>query len=126
MNALEDALQTSARAGHSEHQLGTAVDLRSRNGPAAWDLEDCAATPEGAWVQQNAHSYGFVMGYPSGSELDSCYAYEPWHFRYVGPNVAEQIIERGLTPRQFLWQVMNQYRLADLQLDNEEMGSEDS
>ncbi len=103
-DGYEAALRTSARAGHSEHQLGTAVDLRSRGGPPAWDVDDWAATPEGAWVQANAHLFGFVMSYPAGAEARSCYAYEPWHYRYVGPEVAAQVKGSGEPPRAFLWQ----------------------
>ena len=103
-DGYEAALRTSARAGHSEHQLGTAVDLRSRNGPAAWDLADWATTPEGAWAQANAHRFGFVMSYPQGEEHRSCYAYEPWHYRYVGRELAAAIHQTAEPPRVFLWQ----------------------
>ena len=48
---LEQALRESARPGHSEHQLGTAVDFRSAEGPPAWELEDWAQTPAGAWTR---------------------------------------------------------------------------
>ena len=78
------AVEVSARAGHSEHQLGTAVDLRSAAGPPAWDLDDWATTPEGAWVAEHAHRFGFVVSYPRGAEAAGCYAYEPWHLRWVG------------------------------------------
>ncbi len=99
----EAALRTSARAGHSEHQLGTAVDLRSRSGPPAWDLEDWATTPEGAWAVAHAHLFGFVLSYPQGAEHLSCYAYEPWHYRYVGRELAARIHDSGLTLREYLW-----------------------
>ena len=99
------AMATSARAGHSEHQLGTALDLRSLDGPAAWDLEDWAATPEGAWVAANAWRYGFVMSYPQGMEHLSCYAYEPWHYRYFGKELAAHIRASGVTPREALWEL---------------------
>lgn len=108
----EAALRTSARAGHSEHQLGTAVDLRSRHGPAAWDLTDWAATPEGAWVAANAHRFGFVMSYPQGEEARSCYAYEPWHYRYVGQELAEEIHATGEPPRVYLWQHVQMHQAA--------------
>ncbi len=103
VDGYEAALLTSARAGHSEHQLGTSVDLRSRHGPPAWDLEDWAATPEGAWVEANAHRHGFVMSYPRGEEERSCYSYEPWHYRYVGPELATTIQATNGAPRLFLW-----------------------
>lgn len=104
LEGREEALRTSARAGHSEHQLGTSVDLRSRHGPPAWDLEDWATTPEGAWVMDHAHHYGFVLSYPEGEEHRSCYAYEPWHYRYLGRELAEEIHATGDPPRVYLWQ----------------------
>lgn len=100
---LDSATATSARAGHSEHQLGTALDLRSLHGPAAWDLEDWAMTPEGEWVAANAWRYGFVMSYPRERHALTCYAYEPWHYRYFGRELAAQIEASGLTAREFLW-----------------------
>jgi len=106
------ALRTSARAGHSEHQLGTAVDLRSRGGPAAWDLDDWALTPEGAWAGSNAHAFGFVMSYPAGAEAISCYDYEPWHFRYVGAELAAAIHAAGEVPREFLWRRLQEQASA--------------
>lgn len=105
-DGYEQALRTSARPGHSEHQLGTAVDLRSRHGPAAWDLPDWADTPEGAWVLANAHLHGFVLSYPRGEEHRSCYAYEPWHYRYVGRELAQAIHAAGDPPRVYLWRLL--------------------
>lgn len=98
------ALQSSARPGHSEHQLGTAMDFRSAGGPPAWELEDWANTPEGAWLAENAWQYGFAMSYPKGKEAISCYIYEPWHYRYVGREVAKAVKESGLTLREWLWE----------------------
>ncbi len=102
-SGYEAAVASSARPGHSEHQLGTAVDLRSFDGPPAWELADWAETPEGAWVAANASSYGFVMSYPEGETAVTCYVYEPWHYRYVGRETALAIERSGLTPREFLW-----------------------
>lgn len=105
VDGYEEALATSARAGHSEHQLGTAIDLRSAGGPAPWRLDDWASTPEGAWMAANGWRFGFVLSYPSGAEDRSCYAYEPWHWRWVGRETATRIRERGLVPRELLWEV---------------------
>lgn len=100
----EAALASSARPGHSEHQLGTALDFRSAGGPAAWDLADWAETPAGAWMLDNAWQYGFVLSYPEGTRHLTCYIYEPWHYRYVGRETARAIRESGLTPREWLWE----------------------
>ena len=82
------AALVSARPGHSEHQLGTAIDLRSADGPPAWDLEDWATTPEGGWVADHALAFGFVVSYPRDALASACYDYEPWHLRWVGRDVA--------------------------------------
>lgn len=102
-NGREEALATSARAGHSEHQLGTALDFRSLHGPPAWELGDWASTPEGAWMAENAWRFGFVMSYPRGSKDLTCYSYEPWHYRYLGRALAAEVESSGLTPREVLW-----------------------
>ena len=84
----ERAALVSARPGHSEHQLGTAIDLRSADGPPAWDLDDWATTPEGGWVADHALAFGFVVSYPRDALASACYDYEPWHLRWVGRDVA--------------------------------------
>ncbi len=99
----DHALQSSARAGHSEHQLGTALDFRSALGPAPWNLSDWGKTPAGAWLAENAHRYGFVMSYPEGAQALTCYIYEPWHYRYLGREAAQALNESGLTLREWLW-----------------------
>lgn len=97
------AVASSARAGHSEHQLGTVLDFRSAGGPAPWNLTDWARTKAGAWMAANGWRYGFVMSYPKGESAATCYQYEPWHYRYVGRDLAAQVHEAGLTLREFLW-----------------------
>jgi zinc D-Ala-D-Ala carboxypeptidase len=97
------ALRVSARPGHSEHQLGTAIDLRSRGGPAPWDLDDWGRTPEGAWLLENAHRFGFVLSYPQGEEDRTCYDYEPWHYRWLGRERAALVHASGEPLRAWLW-----------------------
>jgi D-alanyl-D-alanine carboxypeptidase len=97
------ALMGSARPGHSEHQLGVALDFRSAGTTAKW-VEDWATTPAGAWMAHNAWQYGFVMSYPKGaSPGTTCYRYEPWHYRYVGRDEAAAIHDAGTTIREYLW-----------------------
>ena len=103
LQGYQAALRTSARPGHSEHQLGTAVDLRARGGAAPWDI-DFGATPTGRWLLQNAWRYGFALSYPAGQEARSCYAYEPWHWRWVGREVASDVRRSGLVLRDLLWE----------------------
>lgn len=103
----ENALLTSARAGHSEHQLGTVLDFRSKDGPAPWDLEDWAESPAGKWMSETAWEYGFVMSYPKGKQAETCYSYEPWHYRYIGKEYAAQwkMMQEAtdMTLREWLW-----------------------
>ena len=77
------AERVSAQAGHSEHQLGLAVDL---TGPCGFSCT--GETPEERWVADNAHRFGFIVRYPEGGRDVTGYAYEPWHLRYVGPRAA--------------------------------------
>lgn len=101
------ALKESARAGHSEHQLGTSLDFTSYGGGAPWNLADWGTTKAGAWMKSNAWKYGFVMSYPKGKTSVTCYIYEPWHWRYVGRARAAEIRASGLTLREFLWREQN-------------------
>lgn len=96
-----DAAKGTARAGHSEHHLGTTVDFRPI-GETDVD-QDFGATPTGQWLQENSWQYGFIVSYPEGEEDVTCYKYEPWHFRYVGPELAADIQASGLTLREYLW-----------------------
>ncbi len=98
------ALRSSARPGHSEHQLGTTIDFRSASSTKApWDYTDWATTGPGTWMKNNAWTYGFVMSYPKGKSSITCYTYEPWHYRYVGRDLAKRIHDSGLTIREYLW-----------------------
>jgi len=99
------ALLKSARPGHSEHQLGTAIDFRSADSlKPPWDYPDWATTPAGDWMMGNAWKFGFVLSYPKGAQDETCYGYEPWHYRYVGRQLARAIHESGETPRRYLWE----------------------
>jgi zinc D-Ala-D-Ala carboxypeptidase len=101
----DQALRVSARPGHSEHQLGTVIDFSTPGGAAPWGYTDWATTPTGAWLAANAWRYGFVMTYPKGRTAQTCYDYEPWHYRYVGRHIAQQITASGLTSREFFWRL---------------------
>ena len=105
VGGYDQALRTSARPGHSEHQLGTAIDVTSEGGAAPWNYADWAATPAGAWMAANAWRYGFVMSYPRGSFDVTCYSYEPWHYRYVGRDLAAGVAADGRVLRQILWEL---------------------
>ena len=103
VHGYSTALKESARAGHSEHQLGTTIDFRSYGGSAPWNYADWGRTKAGTWLRNYAWKYGFVMSYPRGKTTVTCYTYEPWHFRYVGRKAAAAIRASGLTLREYLW-----------------------
>jgi LAS superfamily LD-carboxypeptidase LdcB len=97
----QQALAKTARPGHSEHQLGTAVDFKSAGHPDVTENWDRTST--GKWVTANAWRFGFVQSYPRGLEDLTCYGNEPWHYRYFGRTIAARIHASGLTVREFLW-----------------------
>jgi len=105
IGGYEEALRTSARPGHSEHQLGTAIDVTGESGAPPWEYADWGATAAGAWMASNAWRYGFVMSYPTAAFDRTCYDYEPWHYRYVGRDLAARIAGSGRTPREVLWEL---------------------
>ena len=80
----------SARAGTSEHQTGLATDINS----VSSSFENTEAFK---WLSKNAHKYGFILRYPKGKEFITGYMYEPWHYRYVGLDVAKFIYENNIT-----------------------------
>lgn len=97
----EAANRFSARPGQSEHQLGTTVDF----GGTAVDLKAAYAdTDQGRWLAENAYKFGFAMSYPEGEEEITGYIFEPWHYRYIGPEAAAEWYEAGLSLKQFLQQ----------------------
>ena len=97
----EAALEGTARAGHSEHHLGTAIDVR----PIGQTDVDASfgETPTGQWLAEHAWEHGFVLSYPAGASDVTCYKYEPWHFRYLGRDLARRVHDSGLTLREYLW-----------------------
>jgi zinc D-Ala-D-Ala carboxypeptidase len=96
------ALRVSARPGHSEHQLGLAIDFRSEPGGSPF-TGSWGKTPAGKWMNRHAWEYGFIRSYPAGGQAISCYASEPWHYRYAGRDLAAAIHASGLTTREYLW-----------------------
>lgn len=96
----EKARTYSAVPGHSEHETGLAIDISGSNGKCA--AQDCfAGTKEAIWLEEHASEYGFIVRYPKGKEAITGYQYEPWHLRYVGRKVAEEIAGKGLTMEQY-------------------------
>jgi D-alanyl-D-alanine carboxypeptidase len=90
-----------ALPGRSEHQLGTTVDLSTPRLGNRLD-DGLADLPEGRWLEAHAWEYGFVLSYPDGQEEITGYRYEPWHYRYVGVEVARFIRQSGRTSTEVL------------------------
>jgi hypothetical protein len=104
-SGLQLARKYSALPGHSEHQLGTSVDLATVGAGVPWGSAAFATSPTAVWLSENAYKYGFVRSYPAGAKRValSCYGSEPWHWRYVGVNLAYEIACSEQVPRIFLW-----------------------
>lgn len=83
----DSQINAIALPGHSEHQLGTAVDLAAASENFAGVDPAFGDSPEGRWLIAHAPSYGFIQSYPQGGQLATGYDYEPWHFRFW-PDVA--------------------------------------
>ncbi len=83
------ANQFSADQGYSEHQLGTAVDFTTRE--LGENFTTFANTKAYEWMLENAHRFGFILSYPEGNEY---YIFEPWHWRFVGVELATNLYEK--------------------------------
>ena len=82
----------SAAPGYSEHQTGLAVDLIPATGSCQMLSRCVADTPAGKWLADNAALYGFIMRYEKDTALITGYNYEPWHYRYIGVDLAQQYV----------------------------------
>lgn len=82
-----------APAYYSEHQLGVAVDLSGETHSYVGADHQFATTPEGKWLATHAAQYGFFLSYPLGSQLQTGYVYEPWHYRFRGTGASSVSIK---------------------------------
>ena len=100
LNGAAAADQFSARPGFSEHHTGLVADLSGADGKC--QAEKCFADkPEAQWLEAHAYEYGFILRYEEGKEAITGYKYEPWHIRYVGKELAEEIHKTGQTLEEF-------------------------
>jgi D-alanyl-D-alanine carboxypeptidase len=104
----ERAKAISALPGHSEHQLGLALDFGS---PELADLledpnvifhKEFFRTSEGMWLSSHAHEYGFNLSYPLLAQWVTGFEYEPWHYRYVGVELAKYLWDTDQFLAEFL------------------------
>ena len=84
----EAADKAVSRPGYSEHQTGYALDLNNAE-------ESFGNTNEGKWLAANCAKYGFIIRYPKGKESVTGRQYQPWHIRYVGPELAKKLYNNG-------------------------------
>lgn len=99
-NGLDYALTYSAKPGHSEHELGLAVDLNTTQ-------EKFKNTKEYEWLKNNSFKYGFIERYPEDKVFITGYGYEPWHYRYLGIDIATKMYEEDITYEEYLVKYKN-------------------
>lgn len=91
------------RPGYSEHNCGLAIDLGgSGNYSLETDFEDTEAF---AWLMEHCADYGFILRFPEGKEDVTGVIYEPWHYRYVGVEAAQYIMENDICLEEYLEQM---------------------
>lgn len=93
--AEETAMEWVALPGTSEHQLGLAVDINA-------DTSKCSRDDVYNWLLENSYKYGFIQRYPPGKTSITGVANEPWHYRYVGKEAAEEIHQSGLCLEEYV------------------------
>lgn len=98
--AYEQEIQETMPPGYSEHETGLAVDIVSLDYQILDEQQEY--TEENQWLRENCSKYGFILRYPKGAEAITGVSYEAWHFRYVGEEAAEEIMERGITLEEYL------------------------
>jgi zinc D-Ala-D-Ala carboxypeptidase len=101
---LAVAEKLSARPGHSEHQLGLAADF-SAWGQGCVILVCFGNTEAGRWLAENAHNHGFILRYPKGFRAITGFQFEPWHFRYVGVELATELRTKGIRTLEEFWEL---------------------
>ena len=96
-NGKKEADTFSARAGFSEHQTGLAMDVLNHK----WDYID-ESDKEYTWLINNSYKYGYILRYLKNKEHITGYIYEPWHYRYVGIELATEITKLGITYDEYI------------------------
>lgn len=106
---IEDTMNYSAIPGYSEHQTGLSMDVSTKSIYNSLD-DSFAETPEGKWIADNAHFFGYIIRYPEDKADITGYLYEPWHIRYVGKALATYLYNEDLS--------LEEYYSFDLNIDN--------
>ena len=98
----EQANDSVAKPGYSEHQTGLAMDIEGETTKGTGLTEAFGESPEGIWAAEHCAEYGFIIRYPKGKTKITGYIYEPWHLRYVGKEAAQEITEMGVTFEEYI------------------------
>lgn len=101
-DGIEKADTYSAKPGYSEHHTGLAVDVDNIN----LSFNNFEKTKEFNWMMDNSFKYGFILRYPKDSTITG-YIYEPWHYRYVGLNIANYIHEKNITYEEYYYEFLD-------------------
>ena len=96
----DEAYATVALPGASEHQTGLAVDIAYYRDGVYTDAV-CDGDKEVEWLKENSYKFGFVLRYPKGKESITHISYEPWHYRFVGLELAYKLWEQDLTLEEY-------------------------
>lgn len=99
-NAKTEAAKTVALPGTSEHQLGLAVDIVDRSNQNLDRTQETTAVQQ--WLMAHSWEYGFILRYPDEKSETTGIIYEPWHYRYVGKEAAEEIYRQGVCLEEYL------------------------
>ena len=98
--AQKEAATVVALPGTSEHQLGLALDIIDSKNTALNKSQENTRTQQ--WLMANSWKYGWILRYPNGKSDITGIIYEPWHYRYVGREIAAEIHELGLCLEEYL------------------------
>lgn len=91
-----------AKPGSSEHQSGLCADILNADYAGRPTMtQDFKWTPEAQWMKENCAEFGFILRYTEEAEATTGIKFEPWHFRYVGEEVAAYIMAKGMTLEEF-------------------------
>lgn len=91
-----------AKPGSSEHQSGFCADILNKKWAGLDRMtQDFENEAEAYWMKENCAKYGFILRFPKNKEESTKIAYEPWHFRYVGTEIAGYIMAKGMTLEEF-------------------------
>ncbi len=100
LEAYEEVARETMPPGYSEHSTGLAFDIVALDYQMLDKKQE--KTEENIWLQEHCAEYGFILRYPKDKEEITGISYESWHFRYVGVEIAEYIMEEGITLEEFL------------------------